>query len=167
MVYLKLTNEHVAVRPNIAPDVRYNLPISKLRGVPERARLALKVQRITTCEQLLAAAGTFEDRQKLAGATGLEGEFLDDLVRRADMARVSGIGVVFCGMLDDLGVGHVAQLAICDHVDLHGRLREYNREYRLARRSPTPEEVEDWIRQARQLPKLLTWVPEPALAVGQ
>ena len=167
MVYLELPNEIRTVRPRVAQEVRYNLPISKLRGVPERARLALKVQRVTTCEQLLSAAGSFEGRERLARAAGLDSELLADLVRRADTARVAGSGVVFCAMLDDLGVGEGADLATRDHVELHGRLRQYNRQHRLARRSPTPEEVEDWVRQARQLPKLLTWRSEPALAVGQ
>ena len=167
MVYLELPNEIRAVRPRVAPEVRYNLPISKLRGVPEPARLALKVQRVTTCEQLLGAAGSFEGRERLARAAKLDGEFLADLVRRADMARVSGIGVVFCSMLDDLGVGEVTDLATCDPVELHERLRRYNQQHRLARRSPTPDEVEDWVRQAQELPKLLTWRSEPAMAVGQ
>jgi Domain of unknown function (DUF4332) len=35
---------------------------------------------------------------------------------------------------------------------LHARVRRYNGEERLARRSPTPEEVRDWVWQARDLP---------------
>jgi hypothetical protein len=40
---------------------------------------------------------------------------------------------------------------------LHERLRSYNQEERLARRSPTPEEVVDWVNQARRLPRLVTY----------
>src|SRR5215212_560656 len=132
MVYLELTKQADAARSNVGQNARYTLPISKLRGLPERARLALKVQRITTCEQLLAAAGSFEGREAVARTTRLDLEFLEGLVCRADMARISGVGVVFCGMLDDLGVRHVGQLAACDHADLHCRLRDYNRQHRLA-----------------------------------
>ena len=35
---------------------RSTLPISKLRGVPQQARVKLKARRITTCGQLLLAA---------------------------------------------------------------------------------------------------------------
>jgi hypothetical protein len=42
---------------------------------------------------------------------------------------------------------------------LHERLRGYNRRERLARRSPTPEEVNDWVGQARRLPRLVTYRP--------
>ncbi len=135
----------------------YALPISKLHAVPYRARLALKVHRITTCEQLLATAGNPTARAALATTAQLELELLDRLVRRADMARVNGVGVVFGLMLEDLGVGDVTSLAACDPVELHERLRRYNLAERRARRSPTPEEVSAWVEQARSLPELVTW----------
>ncbi len=135
---------------------RYALPISKLYQVPYRARLALKVQRITTCDQLLAAAGDAAARAALARVTQLELEVLDLLVRRADMARVHGIGVVFGLMLEELDVADVASIAACDPLELHGRLRRFNDLERRARRSPTPEEVAEWVAQARGLPPLVS-----------
>ena len=140
-----------------APIGGYALPISKLHAVPYRARLALKLHRITTCEQLLATAGNPTARAELAMTAQLEFELLDRLVRRADMARVNGVGVVFGLMLEDLGVGDVTSLAACDPVELHERLRRYNQAERRARRSPTLEEVSAWVAQARDLPELVTW----------
>ena len=133
----------------------YNLPISKLYGVPTRLRLALKVQRITTGPQLLAAAGRLPDREALAVRARIDPEQLGELVDRADMARVSGVGVVFGLMLEQLGVRRVADLAGCDPLELHERLRRHNQAERLARRSPTAEEVTDWVTQARDLPRLV------------
>ena len=49
---------------------------------------------------------------------------------------------------------------------LHRQLRDYNRRERLARRSPTPEEVADWVGQARLLPVLLTYAPMHTAAAG-
>lgn len=135
----------------------YALPISKLRGVPFPARVALKVRRITTCSQLLAAAGGYQEREALARATRLSFDVLTELVRRADMARVNGVGSVFGLMLEELGVHDVASLAQHQPAELHERLRAYNQEERLARRSPTPEEVSDWVAQARRLPRLVTY----------
>jgi predicted flap endonuclease-1-like 5' DNA nuclease len=142
----------------------YTLPISKLRGVPFQVRVALKVRRITTCSQLLTAAALFEDRQALARATKIAPEILTDLVQRADMARVNGVGAVFGLMLEELGIHDVEGLAAQDPETLHEKLREYNRQERLARRSPTPEEVTDWIEQARRLPKLITYRARAAAA---
>ena len=78
------------------------------------------------------------------------------LVRRADLARVDGVGTVFGLMLEELGVIDVPALAAQGAAGLHARLAAYNREERLARRAPTPEEVEGWVRQARALPPLVS-----------
>ena len=72
------------------------------------------------------------------------------------MARVNGIGAVFGMMLEELGIMDVPALAAADPGLLHGRLRSYNEQERIARRSPTPEEVESWVAQARRLPRLVS-----------
>lgn len=136
---------------------RYSLPISKLRGVPSQTRALLKLRRVTTCAQLLRAGGRSEDRARLARETGVAPDPLLELVLRADMARVNGIGTVFGLMLEDLGVRDVPTLAAREPAELYEQLRQYNQEERLARRSPTPEEVADWVGQARALPQLVTY----------
>ena len=131
------------------------LPITKLRGLSPALRRALKARRITTCPRLLAAAGPAGARAALAREAGVDPEELLALVNRADMARVVGLGVVFQMMVEELGVADLAALAGAGPVELHARLRALNAEERIARRSPTPEEVEDWVRQARGLPPLV------------
>jgi predicted flap endonuclease-1-like 5' DNA nuclease len=133
------------------------LPVSKLRGLAPRVRAALKRHRVTTCGQLLRAAGGARDRDRLAREAGIDPDALLALVRQADLARVAGIGTVFGLMLEDLGVADVAALAARDPAELHARLRRYNGEERLARRSPTPGEVESWVAQARSLPVLVSY----------
>jgi predicted flap endonuclease-1-like 5' DNA nuclease len=133
------------------------LPISKLRGLASLMRAVLKGRRITTCQQLLRAAARAEDRARLTRETNLDPAALLALVQRADMARVNGIGTVFGRMLEDLGINDVALLAAQRPADLHVRLRRYNQEERIARRSPTPEEVAEWVEQARQLTPLISY----------
>src|SRR5438045_1703095 len=69
-------------------------PVSKLRSLAPRVRAALKARGVTTCGQLLRAAGKAGDRARLAAAAGIDPEGLLALVRRADLARVGGVGVV-------------------------------------------------------------------------
>lgn len=133
----------------------YALPVSKLRGVPATARMALKRQGINTCARLLEQAGKAAARRALSERTGIDEELLLRLVQRADMARVNGIGAVFGMMLEDLGIREVGALARQDPVKLHAILKELNNRERYARRSPTPEEVADWVAQARALPRLI------------
>ena len=133
------------------------LPVSKLRGLTLPVRAALKRRGIVTCGRLLRAAGGAQDRAWLAREAGIDPDALLALVRQADLARVSGIGTVFGLMLEDLGVRDVPALAAQGPAELHARLFAYNREERLARRAPTPEEVRDWVAQARSLPPLVSY----------
>ncbi|WGF88835.1 DUF4332 domain-containing protein [Marinivivus vitaminiproducens] len=132
------------------------LPISKLRGVSYEVRLRLKRRGITRCEQLLKIAGAPARRAKLAEASGVDPEVLLALTKRADLARVRGVGAVFGMMLEMLDIDRVEQLAKADAATLHGQLQLLNQQERMARRAPTLEEVEDWLAQSNALPRLLT-----------
>src|SRR3954462_11106861 len=127
--------------PGVSGRIGLGLPVSKLRGLTLPVRAALKRRGIVTCGRLLRAAGGAQDRARLAREAGIDPEVLLALVRRADLARVGGIGTVFGLMLEELGVRDVPTLAAQDPAWLHARLRRHNEEERLARRSPTPEEV--------------------------
>jgi predicted flap endonuclease-1-like 5' DNA nuclease len=132
-----------------------SLHISKLRGITDQVRIRLKRQGISYTDQLVEAAGRASGRRDLAARSGIEAATLGRLVCRADLTRIKGIGAIFADMLELLGVDEVATLVRQESADLHRRLHELNTVERLARRAPTPEEVQDWITQARSLPRLV------------
>jgi predicted flap endonuclease-1-like 5' DNA nuclease len=132
-----------------------SIHVSKLRGISLDVRNKLKRQGISYTHQLLREAGSGEQRRRLAARGRIDDLALERLVRRADLARVKGIGAIFADMLEMVGVDRVATLAQQDPADLHGRLHELNAAERLARRAPTPDEVQQWITQARALPRLV------------
>ena len=76
------------------------LPLAKLRQVPPLLKAALKARSITTCDQVLAVAGRCDDRAALARAARIAPDQRTELVRRADLARVNGVGTVFGRMLE-------------------------------------------------------------------
>lgn len=129
-----------------------SLHISKLRGIDHDTRMRLKQEGISYTDQLLEAARDPAARTELIGRTRIDEGRLVRLVRRADLARIKGIGAIFADILDWVGVPDTAALAASEPVDLHRRLAELNAVERLARRAPTPEEVAAWIAQARALP---------------
>ena len=139
------------------PKDKNVLPISKLRGVPHQLRVALKTRKITNCGQLLDAAAEADKRNRLVRGLNLDPELVKRTVQRADLARIDGVGAVFGMMLEDLGIMDVADVKEQDPVQLHEVLDRYNKSERLARRSPTPEEVQYWIDQAKALDILITY----------
>ena len=135
------------------------LPIIKLRKVPPLLRAALKVRRITTCDQLLAAAARFEDRAALAHASRIDLDRLTDLVRQADLERVKGIGAVFGVMLKDLGFSDVATLAQQQPGSLHKHCVGTTRPTGWPVVRPLPRRWRAGSSQARQLPELVSYPP--------
>jgi len=136
--------------------VDHRLQIQFLYALPMSVRAKLKQRRITTCGQLLRAAAAAPGRTTLLAETGVDPAILMVFIRRADLARIDGIGVVFGRLLEDVGVHEIEELAKREANELHAALRDYNRQERLARRSPTLEEVADWIAKAQKLPIVIT-----------
>ena len=136
-------------------DRSMSLHVSKLRGISFDVRAKLKRNGVTYTHQLLSAAGSQDKRQAFSETSGIEELILTRLTCRADLARIKGIGAIFADMLELLDVDRVAKLANQDPEKLHDALYTLNAAERFARRAPTPEEVEDWVMQARSLPKLV------------
>jgi predicted flap endonuclease-1-like 5' DNA nuclease len=136
-------------------DRSMSLHVSKLRGISFDVRAKLKRNGVTYTHQLLSAAGGRDQRQQFSETSGIEELTLTRLTCRADLARIKGIGAIFADMLELLDVDRVAKLAGQNPAQLHDALYTLNTAERFARRAPTPEEVEDWVAQARALPKLV------------
>ena len=159
-------DESALIHPGAAPDGNaparglddagaMSLHVSKLRGISLEVRRKLKRQGISYTHQLLREAGSTEQRRRLAERSRIDEVALLRLVRRADLARVKGVGAIFADMLEMIGVDQVATLAEQDPLDLRARLYQLNAVERLARRAPTLDEVQQWISQARALPRLV------------
>ncbi|MGI9504823.1 MAG: DUF4332 domain-containing protein [Geminicoccaceae bacterium] len=132
-----------------------SLHLSKVRGANLQVRARLKCCGVTNSRQLLQAAGPFRARVVLSGRTGIEMATLGYITKRADLARVKGIGATFADMLEVIGVDTVERLAAWEPDALRRTLVDFNRTERFARRAPTFDEIQAWVSQARKLPVLI------------
>lgn len=132
-----------------------SLHIGKLRGISVIVQRKLKRHGISYTHQLLQLAGSGQQRHQLARQADLDEAALTHLVQRADLARVKGVGTAFANLLELVGVRDVADLARQDPGELHGILHRLNAAERLTRRAPMPDEVHDWVHQARVLTRLV------------
>ena len=131
------------------------MPIGKLRGMSYKLEVRLKEQGVYNSDQLLQAARTPAGRGELAERIDLDTQSLLELAKRADLARVRGIGGVFSDLLEHIGVDTVEELATRSPVNLRAELVETNDRERLAGRLPTLKVVEGWVSQATDLPEVL------------
>lgn len=102
----------------------------------------LRAAGITNCRQLLRACQRPERLQALVTATGLSREVLHDVVRRAAMSQIRGIGTATLGHLFEVGIDSLEALAARRPDSLRAELQ------RVTARPPNLAVIEDWILQA-------------------
>jgi predicted flap endonuclease-1-like 5' DNA nuclease len=117
----------------------------------------LKQQGLYRSDQLLESARLPAGRQALAARAGVDSRAILELANRADLARVRGIAGVFSDLLEHAGVDTVRELANRNARNLYAKLAEVNGQQRIAGRMPSQRMVEDWVAQAKELPRLLEY----------
>jgi predicted flap endonuclease-1-like 5' DNA nuclease len=117
----------------------------------------LKERGIYNNEHLLEAAQAPAGRKELAEHAGVETRTILELANRADLARVHGVAGVFSDLLEHAGVDTVKELATRNPDNLHTKVEDVNARERLSGRTPPLSAVEDWVAQARELPKILEY----------
>jgi predicted flap endonuclease-1-like 5' DNA nuclease len=130
-------------------------PIRELRGITGDQTDKLAAQQITNTDHLLEKAGSAANRKALAGATGISEKDLLELANRADLARINGVGRQYANLLEDAGVDSIPELAQRNPANLLAAL-EKSAEASGIQRKPRLEEVEDWVKQAKSLPRAVS-----------
>ena len=105
----------------------------------------------------MAAGADPAGRKELAALCGCDVKIILDLCNRADLARIKGISGVYSDLLEAAGVDTVKELATRRPDNLHVKLKETNDRKKLTQRPPTLDQVEDWVDQAKALPKMLRY----------
>lgn len=111
---------------------------------------------VKTVEALLAAAGSAAGRKALATKSGIDAGKLLEWVNRADLMRIKGVGSEFSDLLEASGVDTVKELATRNTANLFAKMVEINTAKKLVRRTPTENEVEKWVAEAKTLPPAVT-----------
>jgi predicted flap endonuclease-1-like 5' DNA nuclease len=125
--------------------------VSTIKGMNPELATRLKQEGITNTDHLLAAAAKAGPRRDLAKKLGVGASELLDLVNRADLARIKGIGDAYANLLEEAGVDSVKELAHRVPANLHDRMTKLNEEKKLVPRVPNVEAITGWIDEAKQL----------------
>jgi predicted flap endonuclease-1-like 5' DNA nuclease len=112
---------------------------------------------IGTTDALLKQGATPQGRKEIADKTGISDSLILEWVNHVDLFRVRGVQEEYADLLEEGGVDTVPELAQRNAENLYQRLVEVNREKRLVRRLPARADVASWIKQARQLPRVITY----------
>lgn len=131
--------------------------LTQIEGIGEVYAQKLEQAGISTIEKLLKEGASTKGRQEIVERTGISGTLILNWVNRADLFRVKGIGEEYSDLLEAAGVDTVPELAQRNPQNLFSKLGEVNAEKKLVRRLPTAAQVQDWVAQAKDLPRKVTY----------
>jgi predicted flap endonuclease-1-like 5' DNA nuclease len=130
--------------------------IVDIEGIGAKSAEDLTEAGIKTTEKLLEVAGSKSGRAQLAKQTGISEAKLLEWVNRADLFRIKGVGEEFSDLLEAVGVDSPAELAQRNAANLHAAIEELNDKKKLVRRTPSLTAIENFIADAKKLPKVVT-----------
>ncbi len=131
--------------------------LQTIEGIGDTYAEKLQQAGIGSLEALLEQGKTAKGRADLVEKTGISNKLILKWVNRADLFRVKGIGEEYSDLLEIAGVDTIPELAQRNAENLYNKMAEVNAERNLVRRLPTQNQVADWIEQAKQLPRMLTY----------
>lgn len=122
-----------------------------IEGIGSVAASRLQSAGIDSLEQLLDVGRTPESRRELASETGISSKRILRWIKRAELARIKGVGEEYVDLLDAAGIGDICALAMGDASQVHKQLVRVNSMKKLVRRVPAVSRVSSWVEQAKQL----------------
>jgi uncharacterized membrane protein HdeD (DUF308 family)/predicted flap endonuclease-1-like 5' DNA nuclease len=123
---------------------------------PEDAEKLMQVG-VENAKDLLTMGASRQGRASLAKETSIDESVILKWVNDLDLKRIKGVGVKYSDLLETTGVDTVVELAHRNATNLYNKLVEVNEADDLVDALPSEEEVADWVAQAKELPRVITY----------
>jgi hypothetical protein len=136
---------------------RKPLNLKKIQGVAFEHVVRLKSLGIINVKQMIEAGRTKTRRQELSKKTGIPLEYILDLVKLADITRISDIKGVKGKLLFEAKVDTIKKLSKLSAEELRKKLIQVNEKKKILKRPPTLVETTYWVEQAKKLPEIVEY----------
>ena len=133
------------------------MKIIDIEGIGPAYAAKLAKAGIRSVEKLLKEGGTAKGRKEIAAASGIEHTLILGWVNRADLFRVKGVGTQYSDLLEKAGVDTVVELSKRSPANLYKKMLEVNEAKNLVNGMPGLKKVEDWVEQAKSLPRVVSY----------
>lgn len=131
-------------------------PIADIEGIGAIYAAKLKTIGILKTHHLLDRGLTRQGRRQIADTAGASETQILKWTNMADLMRVRGVGEEYSELLDAAGVGTVKSLRTRKPRSLCQAMAAANRQKRLVRQLPGPNQVAKWVAHAKTLKPITT-----------
>jgi predicted flap endonuclease-1-like 5' DNA nuclease len=129
----------------------------EIEGVGEKYAKKLEAVGVKTTEGLLEKGATPKGRKEIAEKSGVSEKLILEWVNHVDLFRIKGVASEYADLLEEAGVDTIVELAQRRADNLFKKMEEVNLSKKLVRKLPTEAQVEDWIAQAKKLPRAIQY----------
>ena len=129
--------------------------LSEIEGIGAAYSAQLEAAGVTSLERLLQSCCEKKGRKEMAEKSGISEKLLLTWANRADLSRIKGVSTQYADLLECAGVDTVPELAQRNAENLQAKMVEVNEEKSLVRKLPTLSQVQDWVGQAKELPRVI------------
>jgi len=131
--------------------------LTEVEGIGAVYAAKLKDAGIATTGALLKVGATPGGRKEIAEKAGISDKLVLEWINHVDLFRITGVGEEYADLLEEAGVDTVPELAQRNAENLYAKLQQVNAEKNLVRRLPTQKDVVNWVAQAKELPRVITY----------
>jgi len=131
--------------------------IINVEGIGEKYGRKLIKADISTTNALLKKGATPKGREEIAKMTGISSKLILTWVNHVDLFRITGVGEEYADLLEGAGIDTVPELAQRNPSNLRDKLVETNNKKKLVRQLPSENQVQQWVKQAKTLPRVITY----------
>jgi predicted flap endonuclease-1-like 5' DNA nuclease len=128
-----------------------------VEGIGPKYAEKLEKAGVKGTDNLLKMGSTPAGRKDLAGKSGINESLILEWVIHVDLYRIKGVGSEYSDLLEEAGVDTVVELAQRKAANLFAKMVEVNTTKKLVRKLPTQDQIEDWIGQAKKLPRAIKY----------
>jgi len=129
--------------------------LENIEGIGQAYGAKLRKGGVGSIASLLSQGATPAGRKEIAQKTGLSPKLILTWINHADLKRIRGVERQYSELLEAAGVDTVVELAQRRADNLLEKMLDVNKKKKILRRPPTLSMVEDWIKQAKKLPRAI------------
>lgn len=146
---LEISESHAEAHAKFSQDIQ------TVAGIGPVYAEKLRAAGIVAPLLLLRNGVTPKGRRQIAEQTGISEKLVLKWVNFVDLFRIKGVDELYAELLEASGVDTVPELAMRNPANLHAKLLEVIEQKRPNRTPPELWMVEDWVAQAKKLPRAI------------
>jgi predicted flap endonuclease-1-like 5' DNA nuclease len=131
--------------------------LEKIEGIGTKYAGQLRKAGVRSTNDLLKKGATPVGRKQISKDSGISEKLVLEWVNHSDLFRIKGVSEEYADLLEEAGVDTVVELAQRKAENLFETMKQTNVKKKLVRQLPGISKVQDWVKQAKKLPRIIQY----------